>query len=145
MQGHADCASRYLIPLLKKTLREGNLVAFDCAIYLFQPIRFILVGLATVMMWIQAIYPHSPLFHLKYTFPPELWNIFVLFQLLYGPLVILAEKKFSPAVIWGFMIYPVYCLSWVPITIQGFLSKNDKYWHHTIHTRKISINDLEKA
>lgn len=145
MQGHADCASRFLIPLLKKSLKEGNLVAFDCAIYLFQPIRFILVGLATVMMWIQAIYPHSPLFHLKYTFPPELWNIFVLFQLLYGPLVIMAEKKFNPAVIWGFMIYPIYCLSWVPITIQGFLSKNDKYWHHTVHTRKISINDLEKA
>lgn len=145
MQGHADCASRFLIPLLKKSFREGNLVAFDCAIYLFQPIRFILVGLAMVMMWIQAIYPHSPLFHLKYSFPPELWNIFVILQFLYGPLVILTEKKFNPAIILGFMIYPIYCLSWVPITIQGFLSKNDKHWDHTAHTREISINDLEKA
>lgn len=145
MQGHADCASRFLLPLLKKSFREYNLVAFDCAIYLFQPIRFILLGLATVMIWIQAIYPQSPFFNLKYIFPPELWNIFVILQFLYGPLIILAEKKFNPIIILGFLIYPIYCLTWVPITIQGFLSKNNKHWHHTLHTREISISELEQA
>jgi len=145
MQGHADCASRYLIPLLKKAFKECNLIALDCAIYLFQHIRFILLGLATIAIWIQAIYPESPFFNLKYVFPPELWNLFVLFQSLYGPLIILAEKKFNPIVLLGFLIYPVYCLTWVPITIQGFLSKNNKQWHHTLHTREISITELEKA
>jgi len=145
MQGHADCASRYLLPLLKKSFKEYNLVSFDCAIYLFQPIRFILLGLATVMMWAQTIYPLSPFFNLKYIIPTELWNIFVILQFLYGPLVILAEKKFNPIIILGFLIYPIYCLTWVPITIQGFLGKNNKNWHHTMHTREISITELEKA
>mgnify|MGYP001457256072 FL=1 len=145
MQGHADCASRFLIPLFKKAFRESNLVSFDCAIYLFQPLRFILLGLATVLMWFQTIYPESPFFNLKYVFPVIVWQVYVILQSLYGPAIILAEKKFKPAVVVGFLLYPIYCFTWVPITIQGFLNKNNKNWHHTSHTRKISIKDLEKA
>lgn len=145
MQGHADCASRYLIPLFKKAFREKDLLAFDCAVYLFQPIRFIFIGLITVIMWIQTVYPESPFYSMQYVFPTEVWYVFVVSQTFYGPLVILAEKKFSPQVLLGFIIYPLYCLTWVPITIQGFLSKSDKSWNHTLHTRTISIKELEKA
>lgn len=145
MQGHADCASRYLKPLFAKSFREGNLAAFDCAVYLFQPIRFIFVGLVTVMMWIQTVFPQSPFYSLKYVFPAEVWYVFVILQFFYGPLIILAEKKFTFKVVLGFLVYPFYCLTWVPITIQGFMSKDNKNWSHTIHTREISINELEKA
>lgn len=145
MQGHADCASRFLPSLFGKAFKEGNLAAFDCAIYLFQPIRFIFIGLITIMMWIQTVYPQSPFFNLKYIFPTEVWYIFVIFQLFYGPLVILAAKKFNIKALLGFIVYPFYCLTWVPITIQGFISKDNKVWSHTAHTRKISIRELEKA
>jgi cellulose synthase/poly-beta-1,6-N-acetylglucosamine synthase-like glycosyltransferase len=145
MQGHADCASRFLLPLFKKAFKEGNLIAFDCAVYLFQPIRFIFLGLITIMMWIQTVFPESPFYSLKYVFPTQIWYLFVLFQSLYGPLIVLAEKKANLKVLLGFLIYPFYCLTWVPITIQGFLSKNDKNWSHTVHTREISISELEKA
>ncbi|HOJ12199.1 MAG TPA: glycosyltransferase family 2 protein, partial [Clostridiales bacterium] len=145
MQGHADCASRFLIPLFKKAVKDSSLVAFDCALYLFQPLRFIFLGFATVLMWVQTIYPESPFYNLKYVFPVILWQIYVLFQFFYGPLIIISEKKFNPIVILGFIVYPIYCLTWVPITIQGFLSKNNKNWNHTTHTREISITELEKA
>jgi cellulose synthase/poly-beta-1,6-N-acetylglucosamine synthase-like glycosyltransferase len=145
MQGHADCAGRFLMPLFKKAFKEGNLIAFDCAIYLFQPIRFIFIGLITIMIWFQTFSPVSPFFNFKYVFPVEIWYILVLFQFFYGPAIILAEQKFSFKVLLGFLIYPFYCLTWVPITIQGFLSKNHKDWNHTEHTREISINDLENA
>ncbi|MCX7710800.1 MAG: glycosyltransferase family 2 protein [Clostridia bacterium] len=145
MQGHADCAARFLIPLFQKSFREGDLTAFDCAVYLFQPIRFIFIGLMTVMMWIQTIYPESPFFCLKYVFPAEVWYVFVLLQFFYGPIIVFAEKKFNLKVLMGFIIYPFYCLTWVPITIQGFMSKNNKDWNHTLHTREISINELEKV
>jgi len=145
MQGHADCASRFLSALFKKAIKEQNLVAFDCALYLFQPIRFIFIGLITVMMWIQMVYPTSPFFSLKYVFPVEVWNVFVILQFFYGPFVILSEKKFTSKIILGFILYPFYCLTWVPITIEGFLSKNNKEWDHTAHTREITINDLEEA
>jgi cellulose synthase/poly-beta-1,6-N-acetylglucosamine synthase-like glycosyltransferase len=145
MQGHADCAARFLPALFGKAFKEGDLLAFDCAIYLFQPVRFIFIGLITLMMWIQIIYPDSPFFHLKYIFPVGVWYIFVILQTLYGPLVVMASKKFNIKVLIGFIVYPFYCLTWLPITIQGFLSKDNKVWSHTSHTREISIGELEKA
>lgn len=145
MQGHADCAARFLLPLFKRSFKEKDLISFDCAIYLFQPIRFIFIGLITVMLWVQTVFPNSPFYNLKYIFPAEIWYIFVILQFFYGPLVILAENKFNTKILIGFLVYPVYCLTWVPITIQGFLSKNNKDWNHTEHTREISINELEKA
>jgi len=69
MQGHADCAARFLGPLFKKAFREGDLASFDCAVYLFQPIRFIFMGLITIMVWIQTVFPESPFYSLKYVFP----------------------------------------------------------------------------
>lgn len=145
MQGHADCAGRFLGPLFRKAFKECNLIAFDCAVYLFQPIRLIFIGLITIMLWVQTVFPQSPFFNLRYIFPSEVWYIFVLLQFFYGPAVILSEKKFSAKVLIGFLIYPFYCLTWIPITIQGFLSKNNKDWSHTHHSREISISDLEKA
>lgn len=145
MQGHADCASRFLLPLFGKSFKESDLTAFDCAIYLFQPIRYIFIGLITLMMWMQTVFPESPFYNLKYVFPTEVWYAFVVVQFFYGPLIILSEKKFNFKVLMGFIIYPFYCLTWVPITIQGFTSKNNKNWNHTVHTREITINELEKA
>jgi hypothetical protein len=66
-----------------------------------------------------------------------------IFQMFYGPIIILAEKKFNLKALLGFIIYPFYCLTWVPITIQGFLEKDNKEWSHTIHTRQMNINDME--
>lgn len=145
MQGHADCASRFLKPLFKKAFKDMDLVAFDCAVYLFQPIRFIFIGLITLMMWIQTVFPESPFYNIKYVFPIGVWFIFVILQFLYGPLIIMAERKFNIKVLLGFVIYPLYCLTWIPITIQGFMSKDNKNWSHTAHTREITINELEKA
>lgn len=145
MQGHADCASRFLKPLFKKAFKDMDLVAFDCAVYLFQPIRFIFIGLITLMMWIQTVFPESPFYNIKYVFPVGVWFVFVILQFFYGPLIIMAERKFTIKVLLGFVIYPLYCLTWIPITIQGFMSKDNKNWSHTAHTREITINELEKA
>ncbi len=144
MQGHADCASKYLAPLLRKAFRQCDLAAFDCAVYLFQPIRFIFMGLMSVMLWIQSFYPEAPFYTLQYVFPTTVWYVFVVLQFLYGPLVILSENKFDLRVLLAFLIYPFYCLTWVPITIQGFLTRNNKSWNHTKHTRVITIQELEK-
>lgn len=145
MKGHADCASRYLGTLFKKAFQLGDLISLDCALYLFQPIRYIFVGLITLMIWIQTVYPEFPLFIMKYVFPVEVWYIMGLFDMVYGPLIVLAEKKFSLKVLLGFIVYPFYCLTWVPITIQGFIEKDNKDWNHTKHTRQISINDVENV
>jgi len=80
MQGHADCASRYLGPLFKK-------------------IRLVFIGLITIMMWIQTVFPESPFYNLKYVFNAavSLWSFGGAF----------GEKK----VLYGFLIYPFYCIN----------------------------------
>lgn len=145
MQGHAECASKYLGPLFKQAFSKGDLISLDCALYLFQPIRFIFIGLMTVILWVQTVYPQFPIFSIQYVFPVEVWYLMGILQMFYGPLIVLAEKKFSPKVILGFILYPFYCLTWVPITIQGFLEKNNKEWSHTSHTRQMSISDVENG
>lgn len=149
MQGHADVASRFLRPLFMKAVREKDIVAFDCCVYLLQPIRIIAMGIITVMAWLQTFYADGDIgfFHLWYLFGnmPMVWYFFLAAQFLYGPMVIFAERKMHPKVIIGYVTYFFYSLTWVPITIHGMIDKNKKEWFHTQHTRKISIREFEKA
>lgn len=41
-----------------------------------------------------------------------------------------------------FLLYGLYTLTWIPITIQGIMNKNNKEWSHTKHVRKIEICDV---
>ena len=41
-----------------------------------------------------------------------------------------------------FLLYGLYTLTWIPITIQGIWNKNNKEWSHTKHGRKIEICDV---
>lgn len=44
--------------------------------------------------------------------------------------------------IW-YLLYGVYTLTWIPITIQGIIDKDKKEWSHTKHIRQISIQEVE--
>lgn len=41
-----------------------------------------------------------------------------------------------------FLLYSLYTLTWIPITIQGILNKNNKEWNPTKHVRSIEICDV---
>ncbi|MGL5380885.1 glycosyltransferase family 2 protein [Clostridium sp.] len=41
-----------------------------------------------------------------------------------------------------FLLYAVYTLTWIPITIQGIIKKNNKEWNPTKHVRSIEICDV---
>jgi cellulose synthase/poly-beta-1,6-N-acetylglucosamine synthase-like glycosyltransferase len=56
--------------------------------------------------------------------------------------VILEGKKSFKIFIW-YLLYGIYTLTWIPITIQGMIYKNKKEWTHTKHTRQISIQEIE--
>ncbi|MBQ7718082.1 MAG: glycosyltransferase family 2 protein [Clostridia bacterium] len=146
MQGHSDVASRFVGPLLRKAIVEKKWSPVDCAVYLLQPVRILMMGLITMMCWIQTAYPTGDIgfFQISYIFPsPILWYLFVTVQFLYTPLVIWLEKrKLNFKLIWLYMTYFFYSLTWVPITVIGIINKNKKEWFHTQHTRKISIKEV---
>lgn len=54
--------------------------------------------------------------------------------------VLLGKKEL--VLFFRFWLYAFYTLTWIPITIQGILNKNNKEWSHTKHVRKIEICDV---
>lgn len=55
---------------------------------------------------------------------------------------LLGGKRCLRIFIW-YLLYGIYTLTWIPITIQGILDKNNKEWNHTKHIRQISIQEVE--
>jgi hypothetical protein len=55
---------------------------------------------------------------------------------------IIGRKKSIKLFVW-YLLYGIYTLTWIPITIQGILDKNNKEWSHTKHIRQIGIQDVE--
>ena len=145
MQGYADCTSRFFFKLLGKSIKDRDLLAFDAALYLLQPLRIIIYGAITLFAYLQFAQPQGTLFQMNYLIPGYIWTIFVVAQFLYGPLIVMSEKRFNFKVFLAYLIYPFYNLTWVPITIIGMFNADKKEWNHTLHTRQIDISDLEKA
>lgn len=153
MQGFADVSSRYFFKLLKKGIKEFNWVALDCALYSIQPIITILLGIAMVLNLVNY-----------FVMAPELIAqainviqganfkiltvgtvLLVVMQFVYTPFILILDKKFSFKIFLYYLIYPLYSLTWIPISVQGILNKNNKEWSHTTHTRSIKITDLENV
>jgi cellulose synthase/poly-beta-1,6-N-acetylglucosamine synthase-like glycosyltransferase len=51
-------------------------------------------------------------------------------------------EKLVNTFVW-YLTYSLYSLSWLPIILLGVISKNNRQWVHTRHTRQIVINQLE--
>lgn len=53
------------------------------------------------------------------------------------------DKKYSLKIFIWYLLYGIYTLTWIPITIQGIMDRNNKEWSHTKHIRQISIQEVE--
>lgn len=143
MQGFADCTKRFFIPLMKKAIKERNVRAFDIALYMVQPLRILLFGIVTLIGYLSMVAEPGTFYLMSDAFPIYLFTIIMLAQTLYGPLVMIAERKANIKVLLGFLVYPIYNLTWVPITIQGIIDMDKKEWSHTLHTRQIDISEVD--
>ncbi|WP_027623329.1 glycosyltransferase family 2 protein [Clostridium lundense] len=155
MQGFADVAHRYFFKLMKRAIKKFSFTALDCALYSIQPIIIILFGFSMIMGAFNYvvkgynimtnlsnyIYIYSMNFNMI-TFAGILISIF---QFIYTPFILILEKKLDLKIFWYYVIYPIYAITWLPISIQGIMHRNDKEWSHTMHTRNVDISELEKA
>lgn len=41
-----------------------------------------------------------------------------------------------------YLLYGIYTLTWIPITVQGIIRKNNKEWNPTKHVRNVEIYDV---
>lgn len=153
MQGFADVASRYFFKLLKKAITTGSFTALDCALYSIQPIVAVLLGISAVigscryfMKMLDLISDfNTVIYSLDLNMITIIAVLFAIFQFIYTPIILILEKKLNFKVFCYYLIYPIYAITWFPISVQGIIDRNNKEWSHTLHTRSIPINDLEKA
>lgn len=50
--------------------------------------------------------------------------------------------KKSVIYLFRYLLYGIYTVTWIPITIQGILRKNNKEWNPTKHVRNVEICDV---
>jgi len=142
MQGHFNCAQHYMLPLLAASLRERNLAKLDAAIYLFQPMRFLILFFTGFMLVFQAALPgSSAIASATELLPTWFWaavNIFVLLQM---PLAMLIDRVNWKAYL-GLPLFPFFMMTWFPVTSMALFTRNNRVWKHTVHSRAISFDDL---
>jgi len=152
MQGFSDVCSRYFFKLLVKAIKDRDFIALDCALYTVQPITIILIGTSMIVSTIN--YGAKALNLISNVNSGvtvsvgmfAFWAILVgVLEFVYTPFILILEKKLDWKIFWYFIIYPIYSLSWLPISIQGMVDKDNKEWSHTEHTRSLSIEEVEKA
>lgn len=74
--------------------------------------------------------------------PKITWSIGIGYNILFLLLTWILLGKKNLVLFFRFLLYGLYTLTWIPITIQGILNKNNKEWSHTKHVRKIEICDV---
>jgi cellulose synthase/poly-beta-1,6-N-acetylglucosamine synthase-like glycosyltransferase len=143
MQGFADVCSRYFFKLLGKGIKEGSLTAIDCAIYTLQPYVLILSGIMLIIPIMNKLFFDAELFIINTQLSPMLFVFIGILQLLLLPISLLVDKKLTWRAVLYYPAYALFCLTWIPIAIEGVLKMKNKEWSHTLHTRRLSIQEVE--
>lgn len=142
MQGHFHCARRHMLPLILQGVRERDLVKLDAGIYLFQPMRFLILFLTSLMMVIQVAAPHHTLAsHVAALLPTQFWVVVNIFLYLQMPLALLLERVNWRAY-FGLLILPLFLWTWGPVVFQAYFTKRNRNWVHTVHKRAIGLDQI---
>ncbi|MNV55342.1 N-glycosyltransferase [compost metagenome] len=144
MQGHFTVARRYFFPLLWQSVKERSLTKFDLALYGVNVYIVLLTFLMTAVMWIDSsllggphianLYGHLPMW-LSYAAIAA--NVFTFFVSM-----ILEKVKFKKVYLY-MLLFPIYLISWYPITFYAFFTQNNKQWSHTKHTRVVRLEEVQ--
>ncbi|MBO8163297.1 MAG: glycosyltransferase family 2 protein [Brevibacillus sp.] len=141
-QGHFDVASRYLLKLIGKGVRSRRLGLLDAAFYLFQPM-YVLIIFCLSFLTMGNLFEWNHLIGMQNVFPD--WYIYGLATVAYVlPLVALYLEKLPLKAYLGYVVLPLFILTWIPVFLYALFTKNNKVWSHTTHTRAIRIEELQQ-
>lgn len=81
----------------------------------------------------------------EFTIPSVEYTILVtiIYIMMFVVIIGMIDRKYSLKIFIWYMLFSVYTLTWIPITIQGIMDKDKKEWSHTKHIRQISIQEVE--
>lgn len=142
MQGHFHCAKHHMVPLIIAGIKERDFVKFDAGIYLFQPMRFLILFLTSLMMLLQVSTPHTTIMsHVTSLLPTDFWVLVNVFLYLQMPLALLLERVNWRAY-FGLLLLPFFLWTWGPVVLQAYFTKANRKWSHTVHKRSIRLDQI---
>lgn len=140
MQGHFDVCRKYFFPLLWQGIKERKWTKIDAAIYSANAYNFFIAFIVAVLLWTPGLLPDTMVVNL-YEIAPVI-NVVAI-----GIYLLLPIALFQERVAWKMyaylIVYPIYMLSWWPITTFAFFTQNNKKWSHTKHTRVIRFDEVQ--
>ncbi|MBC8014942.1 MAG: glycosyltransferase family 2 protein [Sporomusaceae bacterium] len=139
-QGHFDIAGRYIPKMLIEGIRQRDVRILDGVFHLLQPYVLIMSTLFVSSSYVYTIVPFYTNI-INQILPIEVMTTVAVGQYVF-PVLILARIGVSKKTWMYAALYPLFIYSWIPITIIGFLHRNDREWSHTEHTRSISYKDV---
>ncbi|WP_313640411.1 glycosyltransferase family 2 protein [Paenibacillus sp. FSL K6-0276] len=144
MQGHFTVARRYFFPLLWQSIKERSLTKFDLALYGANVYIVLLTFLMTAVMGIDIALFNGPNIANIYGSLP-VWIGFLAIGLnlvTFGISLALEKVKFKK--VYAYLVFfPIYLISWYPITFYAFFTQNNKQWSHTKHTRVVRLEEVQ--
>lgn len=144
MQGHFTVARRYFFPLLWQSIKERSLTKFDLALYGANVYIVLLTFLMTAVMWVDMALFNGPNIANIYGSLP-IWLSFLAIGanlVTFGIAMALEKVKFKK--VYAYLVFfPIYLISWYPITFYAFFTQNNKQWSHTKHTRVVRLEEVQ--
>ncbi|WP_134682903.1 glycosyltransferase family 2 protein [Brevibacillus migulae] len=140
MQGHYDVAGRYIGSVVKNGVKQRRIGMFDSAFYLFQPMYVLIVSLMS-LLFIGRFFEWGTFNTVSYLPDWAVYGSTALFYLL--PVLALFLEKVPLRGYLGLLLLPIFFLTWLPIFIYAFFTKNNQEWSHTVHTRSIRIEEMQ--
>ncbi len=145
MQGHFDVARRYFFPLLWAGLKERSLTKIDTALYSITVYNVLFSFVFSLILLADQLRPGEPAFLSIYDFVPATVGILCMLAIyMQFPLALALEKVTSWKMYAALIAFPLFLLSWYPITMHAFFTQNNKRWSHTQHTRVLRLDDVQK-
>lgn len=144
MQGHFTVARRYFFPLLWRAIKERSLVKLDLALYGVNVYIVLLTFLLTAIIWVDSSFFDGPNIANLYGYLP-LWLSFtaIAANVFTFMIAMVLEKVKYKKVYLYLVLFPIYLLSWYPITVYAFFTQNNKQWSHTEHTRVVRLEEVQ--
>lgn len=144
MQGHFTVARRYFFPMLWRSIKERSLPKFDLALYGLNVYIVLFTFLLTAVMWMDMAFFDGPNIANLYGYVP-FWLSYVAVGLnLFTFFLSLALEKVKFKKVYAYiLLFPIYMISWYPITVYAFFTQNNKQWSHTKHTRVVRLEEVQ--
>jgi cellulose synthase/poly-beta-1,6-N-acetylglucosamine synthase-like glycosyltransferase len=143
MQGHFNVARRYFFPLLWSSLKERSLTKFDTALYTITVYNVLFGSIFTCILWIDQA-RETPALDSIYGYLPWWVTAVSLFvTCAQFPLAMALEKVKNWKMYASLLLFPVFLLTWWPITFYAFFTQNNKTWSHTQHTRVLRLEEVQ--